>query len=153
MERTFTAASRRLVTCNHLKRSLPSRPRAVSALLHTAPHRTRPLRKPKRQWCECQVKQREDRPGERRARAAGRAASWHRGQHGGVPAETSSGMSAAVLVGDEPRRTGGRTKATRRNGRAGVGKCPPAVLARNFYMGPRRFPFLSIISLRIPSPI
>ena len=73
-------------------------------MLHTAPHRTRPLRKPKRRLCECQVKQKEDRPDERRAKAAGRAAGWRRRRHGRVSAETSNRISAAALVKKEFRR-------------------------------------------------
>ena len=63
------------MTFTHLKRGLPSRTRTASALLHTAPHRTPRLLEPKKSHsCVCRVKQREKRPGERRARAAGRAA-------------------------------------------------------------------------------
>ena len=51
-----------------------------------------------------------------------------------MPAETSSRISAAVLVRIEFRRASARTKGTR-TGRAGCDKCRPAVIVEEIYGG------------------
>ena len=109
-------ASRRFVQCHHLKRGLPSRPRASSALLHTAPHRTPRLLEPKKgHWCGCSVKQREKRQGERRAGTGGQERPAERKGHGtgGARAEGTRGWpclygrragSERCLHGKSPER-------------------------------------------------